>query len=127
MVVVPVITQDESWTTKAACGALVEQDPDAMFVQGAAQRDARVVCFACPVRMDCLVESFEQGVAFGVWGGLTERERRAMLRGVEAADLDWRAYLEADEPLQERFAAERPRSLPGATPAATTTAARRSA
>lgn len=106
----PVITQDESWTTRAACGALVAQDPDAMFVQGAAQRDARVVCFACPVRMECLVEAFEQGISFGVWGGLTERERRAMLRGAGGEDQDWREHLEVDEALQERFAAERQRS-----------------
>lgn len=101
---VPVIAEDESWTTQAACTAA---DPDRMFVTGAAQREVRAVCFACPVRMECLVEAFEQGITYGVWGGLTERERRAMLRGAgEGESVPWRERLEVDPALQERFAQE---------------------
>lgn len=93
-------TLDESWTSRAACaggagrsGVSAGADPDAMFVQGAAQRDARLVCFACPVRMECLLEAFETGMEFGVWGGLTERERRAMVRQAAGSGVPWRQRL----------------------------------
>ncbi|PWD52462.1 WhiB family transcriptional regulator [Serinibacter arcticus] len=114
----PVTRQDESWAVRAACGGRAAQDPDAMFVQGAAQRDAREVCFACPVRLDCLVEAFEQEIAFGVWGGLTERERRAMRREREVGPEEWRERLAIDPVLRERFATERRLSVGAATPAA---------
>lgn len=79
-----------------------------MFVQGAAQRDARQVCFTCPVRLECLVEAFETGMEFGVWGGLTERERRAMVRS-NPVDICWRERLAMDSELRERFEVERAR------------------
>lgn len=68
---------DQSWTANAACAA---QDPDELFVRGAAQRQAREVCFSCPVRLECLIDALDNRIQFGVWGGLTERERRALLR-----------------------------------------------
>ena len=68
---------DESWARHAACA---DAEPDALFVRGAAQRSARQLCFSCPVRMECLAEALDTQVSFGVWGGLTERERRAVLR-----------------------------------------------
>lgn len=70
-------TFEESWTTKAACAG---RSPDELFVQGAAQRQAREVCFSCPVRLECLVDALDNRIQFGVWGGMTERERRALLR-----------------------------------------------
>ena len=84
----------ESWTAAAACGgARRSVDPDAMFVRGAAQRDARQVCFACVVRTTCLVEALEAGMEFGVWGGMTERERRQWLRDHPGVT-SWRTLLE---------------------------------
>lgn len=65
------------WTAGAACRG---SDPDALFVQGAAQNRAKAVCFGCPVRAECLADALDNRVEFGVWGGLTERERRALLR-----------------------------------------------
>jgi WhiB family redox-sensing transcriptional regulator len=62
---------------RAACG---EQAPDALFVSGAAQHRAKTVCRSCPVRTECLADALDNRVEFGVWGGLTERERRALLR-----------------------------------------------
>jgi len=47
---------------------------------GAAQNRAKAVCTACPVRLQCLVYALDQREWFGVWGGMTERERRALLR-----------------------------------------------
>ena len=41
---------------------------------------AKAICARCPVRDACLAYALDTGEAFGVWGGLTEDERRAMLR-----------------------------------------------
>jgi len=68
-------TQD--WTTRAACRDGV---PDSLFVQGAAQNRAKSVCLGCPVRTECLADSLDNRVEFGVWGGMTERQRRALLK-----------------------------------------------
>jgi WhiB family redox-sensing transcriptional regulator len=65
------------WASRAACRAT---DPDALFVQGAAQNRAKSVCLGCPVRTECLADALDNRVEFGVWGGMTERERRALLR-----------------------------------------------
>ena len=65
------------WTTRAACKGT---DPDELFVQGAAQNRAKLICRGCPVRTECLADALDNGIEFGVWGGMTERERRALLR-----------------------------------------------
>lgn len=65
------------WTLRALCR---EIDPDALFVQGAAQNRAKLICRGCPVRHECLTDALDNRVEFGVWGGMTERERRALLR-----------------------------------------------
>ncbi|GAA1101846.1 hypothetical protein GCM10009642_45460 [Nocardiopsis metallicus] len=65
------------WTTKALCRQI---DPDALFVQGAAQNRAKLFCQGCPVRTECLADALDHRVEFGVWGGMTERERRSLLR-----------------------------------------------
>lgn len=65
------------WTAQAACRSA---DPDALFVQGAAQNRAKVICASCEVRTECLADALDNRVEFGVWGGMTERERRALLR-----------------------------------------------
>jgi hypothetical protein len=64
------------WTAQAACRTA---DPDALFVQGAAQNRAKVICASCQVRTECLADALDNRVEFGVWGGMTERERRALL------------------------------------------------
>lgn len=68
---------DLNWTARGACLSL---SPDDLFVQGAAQRSARAVCQGCAVRLECLSDALDNKVEFGVWGGMTERERRALLR-----------------------------------------------
>lgn len=74
-----VLEADGHWTARAACGS-GKLAPDALFVEGSAQRDARGVCLGCPVRLDCLADALDSRADFGVWGGMTERERRALLR-----------------------------------------------
>ncbi|MGI8696578.1 MAG: WhiB family transcriptional regulator [Mycobacteriales bacterium] len=65
------------WAPLAACRGT---DPDALFVQGAEQNRAKRVCMGCPVRSECLADALDNRTEFGIWGGMTERERRALLR-----------------------------------------------
>ena len=62
-------------------------------VRGAEQHKAKVVCGACPVRAECLAEALDNEIEWGVWGGLTERERRALLRKRPNVT-SWRQLLE---------------------------------
>lgn len=79
------------WTRFSACA---DQDPDALFVQGKAQRTAKVVCRTCPVVAECLADALDSRIDFGVWGGMTQRERRALLR--RRPDVEsWAAVLAA--------------------------------
>ncbi|NNM47171.1 WhiB family transcriptional regulator [Knoellia koreensis] len=67
----------EDWAPRGACS---KSDPDALFVQGAAQQTAKIVCQRCPVIAECLADALDNRTEFGVWGGMTERERRALLK-----------------------------------------------
>jgi len=72
-----------SWLEAAACQ---DCDPDLFFPDGRAGpalrqvEDAKEICRACPVQVPCLAWALEHGVGFGVWGGTTEAERRALRR-----------------------------------------------
>lgn len=66
------------WTERARCQGL---DPEQFFRRGVAQsRGAIRICGGCPVKEDCLQYAIDHEVDFGVWGGLTERQRRAHQR-----------------------------------------------
>ncbi|HWG24970.1 WhiB family transcriptional regulator [Actinospica sp.] len=80
----------DDWTIVAGCRGM---DPDELFVQGAAQNRAKVVCATCPVRTECLADALDNRVEYGVWGGMTERERRALLRKRPEVR-SWRQVLE---------------------------------
>ncbi|MGZ4451945.1 MAG: WhiB family transcriptional regulator [Nocardioides sp.] len=80
----------EDWTPRAACNA---DQPDALFVRGAEQNKAKQVCSSCPVRTECLAEALDNQIEWGVWGGMTERERRALLRRKPSST--WRVVLES--------------------------------
>ncbi|MDO5700145.1 MAG: WhiB family transcriptional regulator [Bowdeniella nasicola] len=86
------VNDDQTWAAHAACA---DDEPDALFVRGAAQREVRTRCFSCRVRMECLIDALESNVTYGVWGGLTERERRALVRQYPEVT-NWRAWLETD-------------------------------
>ena len=66
-----------AWVSKARCRAT---DPDELFVRGAAQQRAAVICRHCPVIRECAADALDNHVEFGVWGGMTERQRRALLK-----------------------------------------------
>lgn len=74
---IPAEKDRSDWTSRAVCAT---QDPDMLFVTGAAQRQAARMCDGCPVKLECLADALDNQVEFGVWGGLTERQRRAILR-----------------------------------------------
>jgi len=82
----------EQWALQGAC---IDAEPDALFVRGAAQQLAKQVCMSCPVIAECLADALDNRTEFGVWGGMTERERRALLK--RRPDVtSWRALFEAD-------------------------------
>jgi hypothetical protein len=71
------VITDTDWGDRGLCKSA---DPDELFVGGAAQNRAKAVCTGCPVRTECLAYALDQRIEHGVWGGMTERERRALLR-----------------------------------------------
>ena len=72
-----VAAEDRAWASKALCRTT---DPDELFVRGAAQRRAAVICRHCPVLNECGAEALDNKVEYGIWGGMTERQRRALLK-----------------------------------------------
>ena len=66
------------WQAKANCMGV---DPDLFFPErGASTREAKEVCRGCVVREDCLEYALAHGEKVGIWGGLSERERRRIRR-----------------------------------------------
>jgi WhiB family transcriptional regulator, redox-sensing transcriptional regulator len=64
------------WRELAACRGA---DLDLFFPgRGESAEPARQVCAACPVRQPCLDYAVSNAITDGIWGGLTERERRAL-------------------------------------------------
>jgi WhiB family transcriptional regulator, redox-sensing transcriptional regulator len=73
-----VAADDRTWVWKALCS---KTDPEVLFVRGAApQRKAAVICRHCPVTYECGAEALDKKVEFGIWGGMTERQRKALLK-----------------------------------------------
>ena len=67
-----------AWQRQANCMGV---DPDLFFPErGASTREAKEVCRGCVVREDCLEYALANGEKFGIWGGLSERERRKIRR-----------------------------------------------
>jgi len=64
------------WAYLASCG----DDPELLFATGTQQHRVKRVCFGCRVRLRCLAEALDERHESGVWGGMTERERRSLLR-----------------------------------------------
>ena len=73
-----------TWRNRAACWG---QDPDLFFPDGTSApallqtERAKAVCCQCEVAEACLKWAIETGQDTGVWGGLSEGERRALKRG----------------------------------------------
>jgi WhiB family redox-sensing transcriptional regulator len=70
--------EDKSWQMLSNCLGV---DPDLFFPErGASTKDAKAVCQGCVVRQDCLEYALTNREKFGIWGGLSERERRRIRR-----------------------------------------------
>ena len=66
----------QNWRDDALCA---ETDPEAFFPEkGASSKDAKRVCAQCSVREQCLADALSKDESFGVWGGLSARERRRL-------------------------------------------------
>jgi len=75
-VVLPVFRQ--LWFDEAAC---LQADPDAFYPEkGGSSRAAKRVCHTCPVQTECLSYALANDERFGIWGGMSERERRQLKR-----------------------------------------------
>jgi WhiB family redox-sensing transcriptional regulator len=62
-------------------GVCAQTDPEAFFPEkGGSTREAKAVCRVCPVREACLNYALDRQERFGIWGGLSERERRQLER-----------------------------------------------
>ena len=69
----------EPWMQDALCA---ETDPEAFFPpKGGSSVEAKKVCASCDVRPDCLAYAIRTGQKAGIWGGLSERERKKLQRG----------------------------------------------
>lgn len=72
------IEDDEAlaWQADALCA---QTDPEAFFPEkGGSTREAKRVCEGCEVRSECLDYALANDERFGIWGGLSERERRRL-------------------------------------------------
>jgi len=64
------------WRYRAACCGT---DLEVFFPgRGQSAEPARRICAGCPVRQPCLDYAIRHGIADGIWGGLAERDRRAL-------------------------------------------------
>lgn len=69
----------ETWESKGLCN---QTDPEAFFPEkGGSTKEAKRICLGCEVRAECLEYALDNDQRFGVWGGLSERERRAVKHG----------------------------------------------
>lgn len=71
---------DENWRVLALCAQV---DGDLWFPErGASVQEAKRICRLCDVQQECLEYALANGERFGIFGGLTERERRKLKRRV---------------------------------------------
>ncbi len=67
-----------AWQERALCA---QTDPESFFPEkGGSTREAKRVCTTCEVRDECLEYALANDERFGIWGGLSERERRRVRR-----------------------------------------------
>ena len=68
----------QSWQERSLCA---ETDPEAFFPEkGGSTREAKKICTGCEVKAECLEYALANDERFGIWGGLSERERRRLRR-----------------------------------------------
>ena len=71
---------EDQWQERALCA---QTDPEAFFPEkGGSTREAKRICLGCEVKDSCLDYALANDERFGIWGGLSERERRRLKRGI---------------------------------------------
>ncbi|MEZ5209789.1 MULTISPECIES: WhiB family transcriptional regulator [unclassified Gordonia (in: high G+C Gram-positive bacteria)] len=71
---------EDQWQERALCA---QTDPEAFFPEkGGSTREAKRICHGCEVKAECLEYALGNDERFGIWGGLSERERRRLKRGI---------------------------------------------
>ncbi len=72
------VADEPDWHDRALCA---QTDPEAFFPEkGGSTREAKKICTGCEVRSECLSYALANDERFGIWGGLSERERRRLKR-----------------------------------------------
>lgn len=74
----PAVADDDplGWQADSLCA---QTDPEAFFPEkGGSTREAKKICTSCEVRAQCLEYALDNDERFGIWGGLSERERRKL-------------------------------------------------
>jgi len=72
-----------SWADSGRCAGF---DPELFFPErGQDAGPAKALCRECPVRSQCLSWAIDSGQKYGIWGGMTESQRRRLRRPVAAA------------------------------------------
>ena len=70
----------DMWRERAACFGI---DPDTFFPVTEDEAGAALTyCGACKIRQECLAWALKNGERYGVWGGMTEQQRRRIQRRV---------------------------------------------
>ncbi len=78
LVLVDGADDEPEWQERALCA---QTDPEAFFPEkGGSTREAKRICAGCEVRAECLDYALAHDERFGIWGGLSERERRRLRR-----------------------------------------------
>jgi WhiB family redox-sensing transcriptional regulator len=68
--------EEQGWQERALCA---QTDPEAFFPEkGGSTREAKRICQSCEVRAECLEYALAHDERFGIWGGMSERERRKL-------------------------------------------------
>ena len=77
--IVDISEEDRAWQLEAAC---INEDPDIFFpLKGQSAGEAKLICYDCPVKSECLEHALRYNENLGVWGGRTARERQLLRKG----------------------------------------------
>lgn len=77
---------DAEWMDQALCA---QTDPESFYPEkGGSTREAKKTCEQCLVRAECLEWALANDERFGIWGGLSERERRAISKTLQQGPTD---------------------------------------
>lgn len=102
------VSGTEQWRQLAACRGL---DPDIFFpTRGESPQSAKAICACCPVRLPCLQDALAHPERLGIWGGLSEHERRRYRELINAGQMSMGEAAPVDLANGSDGRSDRPRS-----------------